>query len=139
MEGRFSTTVSFDDTDCTGRVHFSKYSIWVDRAIQELFRTLGLRFLPDGRLRREATGEVVAFAIGEYWARMERPLGLGDRLEVVVRPSEVRSRVVVFEGSVLDSATGSEVARGRITMIHIDPSTGRSKEMPEWLRSLLAS
>ncbi len=138
MEGRFSTVVSFDDTDCSRRVHFSKYSIWIDRAIQDLFRKAGLEFLPDGTLRRVEGGEVVAFAIGEYWARMERPSKLGDSLDVVVHPHEVRPRVVVFEGAVIDRSDGSVVARGRITMVHIDPETGRSKEMPSWLRDLLS-
>ena len=139
MEGRFRTVVSFDDTDCSRRVHFSRYSIWIDRAIQDLFRKAGLEFLPDGSLRRVDGGEVVAFAIGEYWTRIDKPSKLGDALESVVHPHEVRSRVVVFEGSVVDLASNEVVARGRITMVHIDPATGRSKEMPEWLARSLSS
>ncbi|MFP3208819.1 MAG: hypothetical protein RXQ62_02525 [Nitrososphaeria archaeon] len=137
MDGRFRATVSFDDTDCTGRVHFSRYAIWIDRAIQDFFRAAGFRFLGNGALLHESRGEVVAFAIGEYWTRMDRPLALGSQIEAVARPSEVRPRRVSFEGLVIDVSDGATVARGRITMVHIDPSTGGSREIPEWLRSIL--
>jgi acyl-CoA thioesterase FadM len=139
LDGHFRTVVSFDDTDCSRRVHFSRYSIWIDRAIQDLFRKMGLEFLSDGSLRRVEGGEVVAFAIGEYWTRIDRSSKLGDSLEVTVHPHEVRTRVVVFEGSVVDVSDKATVARGRITMIHIDISTGRSKEMPNWLVELLSA
>ena len=138
MEGHFRAVVSFDDTDCSRRVHFSRYSIWIDRAIQDFFRRIGLEFISDGSLRRVEGGEVVAFAIGEYWTRIDRSSKLGDSLEVSVHPHEVRPRVVVFEGSVVDVADNATVARGTITMIHIDPATGRSKEMPNWLKELLS-
>jgi len=137
MEGRIRVVVSFDDTDCSKRVHFSRYSIWIDRAIQEYFRGLGFEFQQDGSLRFGETGEVVAFAIGEYRARMDRPSKLGDVLDVVARPAEIRSRVIVFDGSVSDASDGATVASGRITMIHLDPSTGRSRDIPGWLAALV--
>lgn len=125
--------VTFEDTDCTGRIYFARYVKWIDDAIVSYFNSKGFRYTEEGFLTPEDGSETVAFVVGEYYARIEKPSKLGDRLIVRVKPVEVRRRVVVFEGVLVDQSTNAEVARGRITLVHIDPSTGRSKDMPGWV------
>ena len=125
--------VMFEDTDCTGRVHFSKYAVWLDNGIVHYLRRRRLKHLEDGSIIDEDRGERVAFAIGEYYVRMDRPSKLGDLIRVESRPSEIRRRVVVFEGELRSYPSEALLARGRVTLVHIDPSTSRSRDMPEWL------
>ena len=125
--------VMFEDTDCTGRVHFSRYTIWLDNGIVNYFRRRGFAYEVNGIMKSSSPRTEVAFAVGEYHARIERPSKLGDLLEVTVKPSEIRRKVVVFEGRMRDAEDGTWLAHGSVTLVHIDPTTGKSKDMPGWL------
>ncbi len=125
--------VMFRDTDCTGRVHFSRYTIWVDNGIVNYFRRRGFVYKINGVMKSSSPHAEVAFAVGEYHARIERPSKLGDLLEVTVKPSEIRRKVVVFEGQIRSPEDGGRLARGSVTLVHIDPVTGKSRDMPHWL------
>ena len=131
--------VTFEDTDCTGRIYFARYVKWLDDAISNYLSNRGFEYDDKGFLVSREGSTRLAFVVGEYYARIEKPSKLGDRLRVEVKPAEIRRRVVVFEGTIVDTATNIEVARGRIALVHVDPSTGKSKDMPDWLVKMIGA
>ncbi|MEM2977287.1 MAG: acyl-CoA thioesterase [Thermoplasmata archaeon] len=121
--------VRWDDTDTTQRVYLGRYIKWLDDAVTEFLRARGMVFDPDGGLRLNGRRIRESFVVGEYGCRIERSSLLDDLIDVKVRVLERRSRVVVFEGELVDQK-GRRVARGVITYICVRGSGGRIRSAP---------
>ena len=134
--GRFEFRVRFGDTDCSGRVYFPVYVRWIDDAITELLRGLGVSYDTSGGLFFEDVKLDETFVLGEYRCRVEKPSRLDDVIVVDIRVKEVRNRVVVFEGNLSNGVTGDKLASGKITYICVDKS-GKSTDFPERLLKAL--
>jgi len=123
--------IHWDDTDTTRRVYLGKYIKWIDDACTEFLRERGMVFDPDGWLSLDGKALSGSFVVGEYSCRIEHNSFFDDILTVKISVQELRPKVIVFRGDILDDA-GRLVARGTITYIYIQKRKDGLKaiEMP---------
>ncbi|GBC69160.1 Putative esterase [archaeon HR01] len=127
--------VGFGDTDSTGRVYFPVYVRWIDEAFIEMLRLAGVTFKPDGGLRVDDETLGVTFVIGEYSCRIESPSTYDDQILVRVHVEEVRKKVLRVEALISTPAQDLILAKGGITYVCVDMSSGKSAEIPDKILS----
>jgi acyl-CoA thioester hydrolase len=113
--------VRYSETDQQGVVYHAHYLVWM-----EIGRTDYLRAVHFPYHRLEADG--VFFAVLEARCRYLGATRYGDRVEVVTRVRNVRSRTAVFDYTM--SVDGRTIATGETTLIALDPDR-RPRTIPE--------
>lgn len=135
--------VPFSDVDSSGRIHFIAMFRYMDIAEHELVRSIGFP--------RATTLLELAFPRVHASCDYLGPVGYDDQLTVEARVEHVgrSSWTVAFTARILQSASALRqtpqeddaiVARGRMTMVVMDPATERASPLPEAFRvALLAA
>jgi YbgC/YbaW family acyl-CoA thioester hydrolase len=120
--------VRFVDTDASQRIHFSAMLRHFEAAEIEFIRSLGL-------VRKDATASAVNFPRVQVECTYTAMVQYDDMLEIAVRVERVgnASYKLAFEASV----EGRLVARGFVTAVCVDVTTGRSRALPPELTEAL--
>ena len=111
------------DTDFAGVVYFASYMRWIEDAVTEYMRELGLSL---SSLREKG----VLFAVKSLEIEYLTPGKYDDLVDLGVRLEETTRRRVTFSFSFLRS--GETLAEGRITYACIN-SDFQPSDIPEWL------
>lgn len=114
-------TVSWSDTDASGRFHFTAPWRWVEDAEHTLYRDAGL--------------DVGSFPRRAVSATYQAPLVAGDRYQVSLSVDRVGTSSVSYAWTVRGPA-GVAVS-GSHTAVHVD-ATGRPAPVPTGLRERLS-
>ena len=120
--------VRFVDTDASHRIHFTAMLRHFEAAEIEFLRSLGLE-------RKDAATAAVNFPRVNVECTYTAMVQFDDLLEIEVRVERVgnSSYKLAFEATVEDRL----VARGFVTAVCVDRSTGRSRPLPPELAELL--
>jgi YbgC/YbaW family acyl-CoA thioester hydrolase len=119
--------VRFVDTDASGRIHFTAMLRYFEAAEIEFLRSLGL-------LSRDAAVNFPRVHVECTYTAMVR---YDDQLEISVRAERVgnASYKLAFEARVEERL----VARGFVTAVCVDVTTGRSRPLPAVLAEALTA
>ncbi len=119
--------VRFVDTDASHRIHFTAMLRHFEAAEIEFLRALGLL--------KDPTRSNVNFPRVHVECTYTAMVQYDDMLDIAVRVERVgnASYKLAFEATVEDRL----VARGFVTAVCVDVSTGRSRAMPEGLAAAL--
>ena len=129
--------VPFPDVDSSGRIHFTAMLRYMEVAEHELMRSLGFPYAV--MLQSMALPRVHVSC--DYRAAV----GYDDLLTIDARVEHVgrSSWTVAFTAHALEQAGRTTevesdiVAEGRMTIVVVDPQTGRAQPLPDVLRAAL--
>jgi YbgC/YbaW family acyl-CoA thioester hydrolase len=121
--------VRFVDTDASQRIHFTAMLRHFEAAEIEFLRSLGLGY-------KGASASTITFPRVQVECTYTAMVKYDDTLEIAVRVERVgnASYKLAFEASVEERL----VARGFVTAVCVDVSTGRSRALPPELAEALA-
>jgi len=121
FETRFFTYWS--QTDAAGIVHFAEFFEIVEHAEEELYRARGVLH-HHSRLPRV-----------EAHATFKSPLRRGDQVRVVLRPLEIRDKVIKYGFEIFNETTGVLSATGYIVAVCVNVEQGglKSAKCPQEL------
>jgi len=122
--------VRFAETDAMGIVHHSQYLVWFEEARSAFMRAQGASYV-------EFSAEGAALAVAEAYVRHLSPAYYDRLVTVTCRVTEVKSRKINFEYTVIEAETGLLLATGYTHHICID-TTGAVTRIPEKWRKLWA-
>lgn len=114
--------VTWNDTDASGRIHFSRAFWWAEAAEVGWFRKHGI----DPR-------EAIDYPRRHVEAEYLHMLGFDDELEVRISPGRIGTTSLTFEWEVIHD--GEIAVRGRHTIVHVDDA-GRPVDVPDTIRRL---
>jgi YbgC/YbaW family acyl-CoA thioester hydrolase len=123
MEVVLETVVRCTEIDVNGHVNNAKYVEYLEWSREEWYERQGF---PYDRLRGLGAATVVV----NINLNLRRPCRQGDRLRVRTWP-ERRGRTSFVLGQRIDREDGETAADARVTLVTIDPATGRSRPLPE--------
>jgi acyl-CoA thioester hydrolase len=121
--------VRYAETDQMGVAHHAAYPVWFEVARSALSHAVGLPYT-------EWEKRGVFLVVGELSCRYRRPAHYDDEVTIWVRVKEAASRRVVFAYRV-EGSEGTLLAEGETTHVPVSRATGRSRALPEELRSSL--
>ena len=129
--------VEFHDTDRVGMVHFSNYFRYMDTAMGEFFRSLGL----PGPLTRYWGGtkdEELDWPYASVSCDFKRPLQFDDVVDIRMWIKRIGTKSLTF--GVSFSKNGEELAQGQCVVVCSQGIQGqpRTVEIPAFLRERLA-
>lgn len=125
MEHRYACEVGFAETDAGGRVHFSQYLIYVERAEHDFLRRRGVVVFDEGR---------VGWPRVRFSCEYEKPLYFGDCFEVVLRIGRVGVSSISWSFRIV---AGDEVcASGEMVCVQVD-GAGSALNLGDDLRNRL--
>lgn len=140
-EGKIEVRIRFRDTDCTGRIFFSKYFEYFDDAVLEFFREKGVNctsfgeFIIDDTLNNKEKGLV----IGDSYCRFLDVVLFDDILDVTTEIETLSEKKIVFKFSCYNKTRGNVCAQGHMTLIYINLKTKKSTPLPQGFLSKLGS
>jgi YbgC/YbaW family acyl-CoA thioester hydrolase len=131
--------VPFPDVDSSERIHFTAMLRYMELAEHELVRSLGFP--------RATTFKDIAFPRVHVSCDYLRAIGFDDELTIDAHVEHVgrSSWTVAFTArftAEIDKETqqGGEIAaRGKMTIVAVDPQTGHARALPDELRAALAA
>lgn len=129
MKKKYSTKirVRYNETDKSGAVYFSNFFVWMDFAVAEFFRSLGIY---DDLHERS-----VSFVVGECSARFHSPARYHDLLDVNLTVRKLGEKTITFD---FDFCRGAEkLAGGRILYIFTDSKRSKAVKVPDGVRRAL--
>lgn len=125
--------VRYRDVDRQDIVYFGVYLEYFSTAIHEYFRALDIRLA-----ETEPSGE-----FDTVFVRVEVDyLGsarLDDLINVGVRAERIGTSSLEFASEARNGETGAVLCRGRLVMVNIHRHASRSKPIPAWIRSAVAT
>jgi len=128
---RFSTTleVRWRDVDALGHVNNAVYFTYLEQARFYYLRQLGL-------VPSDPAG--IGFILAEASCQFESPLGLGERVTVRVRVSELRNSSFIFEYR-MEGEDGRVAATARSAQVCYDYRHQHPIPIPdEWREAIVA-
>jgi YbgC/YbaW family acyl-CoA thioester hydrolase len=131
--------VPFSDVDSSERIHFTAMLRYMEIAEHELVRSIGFP--------RATTLKDVAFPRVHVECDYLRAISYDDELTIEARVEHVgrSSWTVAFlayfteETKKAEQEGGEPAARGKMTMVAMDPETGRARSLPDDLRDALTN
>jgi YbgC/YbaW family acyl-CoA thioester hydrolase len=123
MEVVLETVVRCTEIDVNGHVNNAKYVEYLEWGREEWYERQGF---PYDRLQRLGAATVVV----NINLNLRRPCRQGERLRIRTWP-ERRGRTSFVLAQRIDRADGEAVADALVTLVMIDPTTGRSRPPPE--------
>ncbi len=122
--------VRINETDLAGVVHYSNYFVYFSIAHWDLLESIGLSFNTFMNLTVRPT---IIAAYCEY----KSPAHYGDVLEVEVKVEEVKRKTVKYTYEIRREKDNVLIATGYSIHVFIDTTTGKSVEIPDWIREKL--
>ena len=129
MEVVLETVVRCTEIDVNGHVNNAKYVEYLEWGREEWYERQGF---PYDRLQRLGAATVVV----NINLNLRRPCRQGERLRIRTWP-ERRGRTSFVLAQRIDKEDGEAVADALVTLVMIDPATGRSRPPPEEFARLL--
>ena len=123
MEIVLETVVRCTEIDVNGHVNNGKYVEYLEWGREEWYDRHGFTY---DRLRELGAVTVVV----NINLNLRQPCHQGDRLHIVTRP-ERRGRTSFVLSQRIDKEDGTVAAEVLVTLVMIDPTTGRSRTLPE--------
>lgn len=129
--------VPFSDVDSSQRIHFTAMLRYMEIAEHELVRSLGFP--------RATTLQDIAFPRVHVECDYLRAISFDDELTIVARVEHVghSSWTVAFQAyfteeiKKLEQEENKPAARGKMTIVAMDPQAGRARSLPDELRDAL--
>ncbi|MDX2072939.1 MAG: tol-pal system-associated acyl-CoA thioesterase [Alphaproteobacteria bacterium] len=119
----FSVRVYYEDTDAGGRVYYSNYLNYAERARTEILRTLGIEQME--LLRDHGTGFVVRKCAIEYF----KPAMLDDLLTIETTVDDITKATVAMQQRI--KKDGETLVTVDVKLAVIKAQDGRVARMPE--------
>jgi acyl-CoA thioester hydrolase len=116
--------VTWADTDAAQVVHFSRFFVFVERAEEEFYRSLGFSF-NDLRRRGFWLPRVEAFC------QYRKPARFDDLLRVELTVDELKEKSLKLGFNVTKSETAELLATGYLVIVTADRDTGKAVRIPE--------
>ncbi len=130
--------VPFSDVDSSQRIHFTAMLRYMEIAEHELARSLGFPYA--------ITQKELVFPRVHVECDYLRGISYDDRLTIEASVEQVgrSSWTVAFQAYFTEELKqaeqkGGEAARGKMTMVAMDPQTQRARPLPDALRLALTS
>jgi YbgC/YbaW family acyl-CoA thioester hydrolase len=123
MEVALETVVRCTEIDVNGHVNNAKFIEYLEWGREEWYDRHGY---PYDRLRELGAVTVVV----NMNVNLRRPCYQGDRLRIVTW-TQRRGRTSFVLAQRIEKETGEVVADALVTLVMIDPATGRSRTLPE--------
>jgi YbgC/YbaW family acyl-CoA thioester hydrolase len=130
MEVVLETVVRCTEIDVNGHVNNGKYVEYLEWGREEWYDSHGLTYE-----RLKAAGAVTV--VVNINLNLRQPCRQGDRLRIITRP-ERRGRTSFVLGQRIERG-GTAVADALVTLVTVDPATGRSRPLPDELARLFPS
>ena len=114
----------FSETDMAGVVHFSNFFRYVEKAEEELIRSLGKSFY-----------EIIKSGFG--FPRLEAkcsylsPIRCGDEVEVRLKVGEIKNKTLRYNFEIHNLTTNQKSAEGYLVVIWMDLKNWRVLKIPE--------
>jgi acyl-CoA thioester hydrolase len=136
-QARIQVRVPFSDVDSSQRIHFTAMLRYMEIAEHELARSLGFPYA--------ITQKDIVFPRVHVACDYLRGISYDDELTIEARVEQVgrSSWTVAFQAYFTEEIKQSEqkggepAARGKMTMVAMDPQTGRARPLPDELRAAL--
>lgn len=128
MEIVLETVVRCTEIDVNGHVNNGKYVEYLEWGREEWYDRQGFHY---DRLRRLGAVTVVV----NINLNLRRPCRQGDRLRIVTWP-ERRGHASFVLAQRIEAEGGVVAADALITLVTVDPATGRSRPLPEEFATL---
>jgi acyl-CoA thioester hydrolase len=125
--------IRYRDTDCTGRIFFSRYFEYFDDAVVEFLREKGVASTSLGGFVLEDSRKGEAPVIGDAHCRFMEETFFDDMLEVRTQVDTVGEKKIVFRFTCYNKTRERVCAQGYMTLIYIDLETRTSAPLPESL------
>ncbi|MBI3935054.1 MAG: acyl-CoA thioesterase [Acidobacteria bacterium] len=127
----------FHDTDRVGMVHFSNYFRYMDTAVCEFFRALGL----PGPLTRYWGGtkdDELDWPYVSTSCDFKRPLQFDDVVEIHIWIKKIGTKSLTF--GITFKVAGTELAQGQVVVVCSTGIQGQPQtvEIPQFIRERLA-
>jgi acyl-CoA thioester hydrolase len=123
--------VRYGETDQMGIVYHPVYLMWCEIGRTEYMRQLGMPYAS-----LEARGTLLAVADASL--RYHAPARYDDMIRIETILSDVRSRALTFDYTIVNAATGARLVSARTLLIAIDRAS-RPVLIPADVRQLLQS
>ncbi len=128
MEIILETVVRCTEIDVNGHVNNGKYVEYLEWGREEWYERHGFTW---DRLREQGAITVVV----NINLNLRQPCHQGDRLRIITWPDR-RGRTSFVLGQRIEKEDGTVAADARITLVLVDPSTSRSRPLPEEFAAL---
>jgi acyl-CoA thioester hydrolase len=116
--------VRYAETDQMGVVYYANYLVWMEIGRAEYCRAAGIRYSD-----MEA-GDGIRLAVVEAECRYLYPARYDDEVAVATSIARANRRMVAFEYSIRNAATGATLATGATKHIFLDAEM-RPVKLPE--------
>ena len=121
------------DADAAGIVYFSNFFRSVEQAEEELFRASG-----SNRQELLERNHVWMPRV-EAFSKYVRPMRVGARIRVQLRPRFKGTKTIRYEFDILEDASSEKLAEGYITVVCVDAARFKSVPVPDAIRSAVAT
>lgn len=123
--------VRYAETDQMGVVYHANYLAWCEVGRTEFVRAAGMSY-------REMEALGMGLAVSDAALRFHGSATYDDRIRVETRLTEVRSRALTFEYTILNAETGARLVTASTRLIAVD-AEGRPTTLPPVVREVLDS
>ncbi|HEY0777531.1 MAG TPA: thioesterase family protein [Gemmatirosa sp.] len=118
--------VRYAETDQMGVVYHANYLVWCEVGRTEFVRAAGMTY-------REMERRGVGLAVSDAALRFHGSATYDDRILVETRLTDVRSRALTFEYTILNADTRARLVSASTRLIAVDPD-GRPTTLPAEVR-----
>jgi len=129
--------VEFVDTDMAGILHFSTYYRWMESVEHEFFRS------HDEAVHGQGEGGMFGYARVSAEASFSAPMRYPEEVEAELTVEELKRSSVTYSFVFRRAVGGEEVARGRMTTVHVGCGEGetsmRAIAIPDRVRRFLGA
>lgn len=119
-----SLRVTWSDTDAAQVVHFSRFFVYVERAEEEFYRSLGFSFT-DLRKKGFWLPRVEAFC------QYREPAKFDELLEVELTVEELKEKSVKLGFNISNKEKVELLATGYLVVVTADRNTGKATPIPK--------
>jgi len=122
----FETTMraTWADTDAAQVVHFSKFFVFVERAEEEFYRSLGFSFKD---IRNKGLWLPRVEALCQY----KKPARFDDILKVQLTVEELKEKSVKLGFNITNNETDELLATGHLIIVTADRNTAKAVPIPD--------
>lgn len=121
--------VRYAETDRMGVVYHANYLAWCEVGRTEFVRAAGMSY-------REMEALGVGLAVSDASLRFHGSATYDDRVQVETRLTEVRSRAIAFEYTIVNADTQARLVTASTRLIAVDRA-GRPTTLPHAVRGML--
>lgn len=123
VQGVTHLRVRYGETDQMGFVYHPNYLVWCEVGRTELLRELGYAY---AAMERQG----IRLAVAEASLRYARPATYDDRIRVVTRMHDVRSRTMTFHYDVYREGEDAELLATAVTTLIALDENGSPRRLP---------